>query len=106
MAVWIEFGYKVLAQEISLSPVEGDQNAVKILAPESELSVLQNLMDSIESAPCAIRTHTADPVPFLLWDSEAAALPDVGRLPFTEDAAAHSALRLASGPALMELLLK
>ena len=53
--------------------------------------------------PCAIRTHTADPVPFLLWDSESSA---VGELPFTEDAAAHSTLRLASGPALMDLLLK
>ena len=46
-----------MSKEISLSPLESGRDAVKILAPESELSVLQNLMDSVESASCVIRTQ-------------------------------------------------
>ena len=78
-----------MSKEISLSPVEGDQNAVKILAPESELSVLQNLMDSIESAPCAIRTQPDavffDKISASLMASEADFDIAMVSVPVTED---------------------
>lgn len=74
--------------------------------------------------PCAIGTHTAEPVPFLLYASPAAeaaqargpvpggsipgdlTLPPRGALAYTEAAAATSPLRLPSGEALMSLLLR
>ncbi len=53
--------------------------------------------------PIARRTHTIDPVPFLIYDSEE---PRRGISSFTEEEAAKTGLYIANGYELMDLLLK
>ena len=52
--------------------------------------------------PCAIRTHTSDPVPFMIYDSEKSY---TGVTPFTEATAAACHHLIPDGTRLMELLL-
>lgn len=52
--------------------------------------------------PCALHTHTADPVPYLIFESDKA---HIGISPFTEETAAARRRYLPDGTRLMELLL-
>lgn len=54
--------------------------------------------------PIAIRTHSADPVPFVLYDSRRKLSPSGER--YTEKHAERTGLFLNEGPMLMQLLLK
>ena len=53
--------------------------------------------------PVSIRTHTAEPIPFMVYDSRKAA---EGAARYTEDEAAKTGLLLPEGPMLMRLLLE
>lgn len=53
--------------------------------------------------PLSIRTHSADPVPFLLYDSRK---PQRGVATFTEATAATTGLFIEHGPAIMDRLLE
>ena len=52
--------------------------------------------------PCAIRTHTSEPVPFMIYESDKA---HMGTTPFTEENAAACRRHLADGTDLMEIFL-
>lgn len=53
--------------------------------------------------PLCIRTHCADPVPFLLYDSEKA---EKGADTFTEQTAKDSGVFIEHGPSMMDMLLE
>ena len=53
--------------------------------------------------PLNIRTHTGDPVPFVIWDSRRPGSPSASR--YTEALAQKTGLFLPEGPQLMRLLL-
>ena len=91
--------------------------ACKIEAIESiDRLVLGYLMEELNKAgeaycmlltpdhptPIALRTHTADPVPFVLYCSERDSAPSAAA--YTEAAAAATGLYLSEGPMLMEKL--
>lgn len=52
--------------------------------------------------PCELRTHTSDPVPFMIYESDKA---HMGITPFTEETAAACRRHLADGTDLMEIFL-
>ncbi len=52
--------------------------------------------------PCAIRTHTSDPVPYMMYESDRTHL---GVTPFTEATAAARRRHLSAGTDLMEIFL-
>lgn len=54
--------------------------------------------------PVSIRTHTPDPVPFVLYDSRCLCSPSAER--YTEKDAKQTGLFLSEGPMLMKLLLE
>ncbi len=54
--------------------------------------------------PVALRTHTADPVPFVLYSSERDSRPSAAR--YTEALAKNSGLFLPEGPMLMKKLIR
>lgn len=54
--------------------------------------------------PLSLRTHTAEPVPFVLYDSRRDLAPNAAR--YTEEEAEASGLFLSEGPLLMKMLLR
>ena len=62
---------------------------------------LRVLVQPDHPTPLALRTHTADPVPFLLWGE---GLPPNGAARFTEAAAAGTGLFQPNGYNVLEML--
>ena len=87
------------AKREAISQIDG--KVVGFLCRELAGEPFRMLILPDHPTPVRIRTHTSDPVPFLLWDSEA---PVEGRTPFCEQTAAGG-IFVPSGPELMGLFL-
>ena len=53
------------------------------------------------ATPLSVRTHTRDPIPFLIYDSEK---PDASGMPFSEKHARSAGLELAHGYEVIRIL--
>ena len=78
-----------------------DEKVVGRICREFEGEPLRMMILPDHPTPVRLRTHTSDPVPFLIWDSTA---PAAGVPAFTEQTAAGG-IRIGTGPELMGLFL-
>lgn len=99
-----ECGHRGECDNKRIAIEEIDRRILARILPELEkMGEFRMLICPDHPTPLDVRTHTREPIPFLLYDSSA---PVQGVETFTEDTAASTGLFIEQGYTLLDLLIK